>query len=193
MSALIGLFVGGKSRRMGGIPKGLLPAPGDGRSVARRLCDLCRTAIPQSELVLVGNAVAYGELGLEAIADDPSGVGPLGGLHALLKQGETKGSAFVFSLACDLPYVSAELLSRLANERLQAIALAPFLDDRWQPFFARYQPAAVRPRLSEMLVDSDHSLQAVFRRLGAGAERFTLSFDEERLLSDWDTPNDMHR
>src|SRR5262245_17154452 len=121
MSLRIGLFVGGRGLRMGGVAKGLLTLP-DGETVIGRLLRVCAQALPGSTPVLVGEAAAYAALGLRAIADAPSGVGPLGGLRALLADARQDGHAAALVLACDMPHVSAELVQRLAHERPDALA-----------------------------------------------------------------------
>ncbi|HEU4533063.1 MAG TPA: NTP transferase domain-containing protein, partial [Polyangiaceae bacterium] len=83
---LVGLFVGGRSTRMGGRPKGLLPTPdGAGPIVLRSARLVASLGWP---LVLVGEASAYRAVlpGVKAIDDAPAGVGPLGGLGALLAE-----------------------------------------------------------------------------------------------------------
>src|SRR6266550_4205108 len=76
-----GIFVGGQARRMGGEPKGVLIAPSGEAIVSRwrRMFDDLGVAT-----VLVGKSDAYADLGIESIEDDPPGIGPLGGLAALL-------------------------------------------------------------------------------------------------------------
>ena len=64
-----------------------------------------RAALPGVELVLVGAAEPYGALGLRAIADEPAGIGPLGGLGGLLSHA---GSGQVLALACDLPRLESQ-------------------------------------------------------------------------------------
>src|SRR5262249_42771698 len=55
----------------------------------------------------------YADLGVRVVADAIAGAGPLGGLYtALLDAGHDR----VLVLACDLPFVSAALLQRLATE-----------------------------------------------------------------------------
>ena len=93
MSApLVGIFVGGKGRRMGGVAKGLLTAPGGTATLVARLARVVREAFGEVDLVLVGSADAYAAQGLPSLADDPPGVGPIGGLSALLAEGRRRGS-----------------------------------------------------------------------------------------------------
>ncbi|MET0413737.1 MAG: NTP transferase domain-containing protein, partial [Polyangiaceae bacterium] len=81
---LFGILVGGQSRRMGGTPKGNLDA--GGQSIIARTIELCRALVPASaveRVLLVGDGSAY-DVAVPRLADAPAGVGPLGGLCALL-------------------------------------------------------------------------------------------------------------
>src|SRR5690606_41882655 len=51
------------------------------QTLVERLVGLAQKAAPSAELVLVGRSPAYDHLGLLALADRPSNVGPLGGLN----------------------------------------------------------------------------------------------------------------
>jgi molybdopterin-guanine dinucleotide biosynthesis protein A len=185
---LCGLFVGGRARRMGGIAKGLLPAPdGSGPLVARLVRHAAALGL---RCVLVGDAAAYGALGLPALADDPPGIGPLGGLRALLLAGRPSP---VLALACDMPYVSLALLQRLWREPAAgsgppAAVTAARRDGRWEPLCARYA-AAVLPVLDQALAAGERSFQALLRRLPV--HELVLSADERAELRDWDSPGDM--
>jgi len=180
---VVGLFVGGAARRMGGAPKGLLTAPG-GETIVERWRTLCGTV--GLRCFLVGEADAYARLGIERIADARPGAGPLGGLVGLLRAQPT---APVVAVACDMPFVTEALLRRLAFSTSTAAALAPWRDDLFEPLFARYDPTRVLPLAERQLAGDDLSMQRLLR--GAGAERLPLSSDEWPLLADWDEPSDV--
>jgi molybdenum cofactor guanylyltransferase len=179
---LLAIFVGGASRRMGGRPKGLLIAP-TGESIVERWRALA-TAVGLPS-VLVGQAGAYAHLGMETIPDEIPEAGPLAGLVALLR---SRPDVQVLAVACDMPYVTADLLSRLAFSESDAAVLAPWRDNRYQPLFARYERARVLPLAERQLAGGDRSLQKLLR--DAGARAFSLSAEEWPLLADWDEPAD---
>lgn len=185
---LIGLFVGGASRRMGGSPKGLLQLP-DGRSLIERLLSEVKKAAPGAPLFLVGRAEAYAHLRLSALSDSPTGIGPLGGLRALLLLAQAESRPNVLALACDLPFVSANLLKRLLLENPNAAALAPRVDGFWSAFTARYSVLAL-PSVDAALGAGEYGLQRLFERLGADATPLPVDSDERLELRDWDTPED---
>lgn len=186
-NVLFGVFVGGRARRMGGRAKGLIPSP-EGPPIIERATARCRAARPGAPIVLVGVNAAYGALGYEQLADDPVGIGPLGGLRALLRAGAARGTDVV-ALACDMPFLDERLLLRLLNEHQAAAACAPSVDGRWEPLFARYRPCAALEVVDALLAEGRHALHGVLVRLDAAS--LVLSSDERRSLCDWDSPTDV--
>ena len=186
---VVGLFVGGRGRRMGGVAKGNLLGY-DGRPLLSRLTSVVTLALPGAPIVLVGAAAAYADRGLRALEDTPVGVGPIGGLAALLTFAREQGHQSALALSCDLPYLDAGMIRRLASEFEDAHALAPREAERWSPLTARYAESAL-PAVLEGIAQGVHSLQRVFERLGAGARELPLSAEERRALRDWDRPEDM--
>jgi molybdopterin-guanine dinucleotide biosynthesis protein A len=187
-SACVGIFVGGRGLRLGGVAKGNLALP-SGERLAERLVTLCNQHLPDSKLVLVGAAEAYSSLGLPALADAPGGVGPLGGLRALLLHAEATGHAHALALACDLPYVGGRLLTRLWREAPDAHCLAPRDGELWQTLVARYAVASL-PALDATLAAGDRALQRFVGRLGERAVELAVDERERDELRDWDTPED---
>ncbi|MBI2393600.1 MAG: NTP transferase domain-containing protein [Deltaproteobacteria bacterium] len=190
-----GIFVGGASRRMGGRPKGLLPAPDGGEPLVLRAVRLVRevSAVP----VLVGDAAAYraalpelaGPLGVEELADDPPGIGPLGGLCALLSRAAP--GERVIAIACDMPYVGADDLRALIADPSTADVCAARRDDDapWEPLLARYDAARVLPVARAAIAAGERGLQRLFARLHVS--RFVPS--SPRAMDDWDEPDDVKR
>lgn len=176
---------------MGGAAKGLLELP-DGRRLLDRLLTEANAALPSGEIVLVGSAEAYESYGLTALCDAPAGIGPLGGLAALLLHAEATHSEACIALACDLPFVTRSLIGRLASERSDAVALAPRQGDVWEPLLARYRVSAL-PAVREAVSLDQRSLQKLFARLGASACALPLAESEARELFDWDAPDDLRK
>jgi molybdopterin-guanine dinucleotide biosynthesis protein A len=186
---LCGLFVGGKARRFGGIAKGWLETP-EGPSIVERTLALARAAIPGAAVVLVGEARAYEKLALDAIADAPPGIGPLGGLSALLAEAERRGARTALALACDMPFLSSDLIRRLCEVEPDAPVLAPRPPGQpWYALTARYA-IGVLPVLRAMIAEREHKLQRLFDRV-PGADALPLSESELGQLVDWDSVDDM--
>ena len=167
---------------MGGVAKGLLKAPSGETLVARwrRLFgELGLTA------VLVGRHEAYVDLDIECLADDPPDIGPLGGLVALLAR---TGHGRAIAVACDMPFVSLELLGKLASHAPSAAAVAPRHDGLWEPLFARYDASRVIAAAREHALRGERSLQHLLDAIGA--EALPLAAHELDELRDWDRPED---
>jgi molybdopterin-guanine dinucleotide biosynthesis protein A len=170
---------------MGGRAKGLIASP-EGPPIVERWERLLRDL--GHDVVLVGAHDAYAHLPVERIADEPPGIGPLGGLVALLRR--AAGSR-VLALACDMPYVSRGLVERLAGEAADAPILAPRREARWEPLFARYDATLVLPLAVSQThpASGSRSLQRLLDL--AGAVEMPLSPVEQRELDDWDSPGDV--
>jgi molybdopterin-guanine dinucleotide biosynthesis protein A len=183
VKAVAGVFVGGAAVRMGGLPKGLLRGP-DGATLVERW----RAMLEELGLavVLVGEADAYEHLGLPMLTDEPPGVGPLGGLVALLRHA---GDVPALAFACDMPFVSRALVERLLAAPPHASIVAPRRDARWEPLCARYDPARVLPLALARAASSHHSLQPLLDDAGAAA--LPLLPHEDAELRDWDSPADV--
>lgn len=190
---LIGVFVGGRARRMGGVPKGNLELAG--RTILERTLDVCRPAFDARHrapiIYLVGESSAYRAEGVRRLADDPAGVGPLGGLRALLLETIRRGARSALALAGDMPFLTRPLLERLWSERPDAAALAPREDGRWHPLFARYRASDVLPHVDAALAAGQTSLQIIFERLALQAAVMALSGSERDAIVDWDRPSDV--
>jgi molybdopterin-guanine dinucleotide biosynthesis protein A len=182
-----GVFVGGRSTRMGGRPKGLLAAP-EGGTLVERCCRVLAAA-GIDDVVLVGAQAAYAPLGLPMLDDAPPGTGPLGGILALLGYATRVRAPFAMVLACDMPFVSAGLITRLRDAPFAAV-VAPRRNGRWEPLCARYESGAAVTG-AQRLVTGDHSLQRWLDE--AGARELPLTEEEARELDDWDTPEDASR
>jgi molybdopterin-guanine dinucleotide biosynthesis protein A len=184
----IGIFVGGRGRRLGGVDKGNLKLA-HGETLSERLVARCRHAVPGAALVLVGAAGAYASLGLPALEDTPSGIGPLGGLRALLLDARARGQSHALALACDMPYLEAPLIARLASETREASFLAARDGELWQTLAARYAVDAL-PAVDAAIAAGERALQRVVGRLGARAVELVVSERERAELRDWDEPGD---
>lgn len=187
---LVGLFVGGRGSRLGGVAKGNLQNA-DGERVITGLIGACREALGDAELCLVGSVGEYSDLGLPALADAPGGVGPIGGLRALLLAAETRASPSVIALACDLPFVSAALLRRLAHEEPDAAFLSPRDGEFWQPLIARYDTKTALAVVDAALVAGERALKSVPARLGPRARALAIDERERLELRDCDSPQDL--
>ena len=176
-----GIFIGGAARRMGGFPKGRLPVAGSGQPIVLHLAALAQSL--DLPVVLVGEHAAYHDLGLPFVPDQPAGIGPLGGLAALLTA--ASGSE-VIALACDMPFVSAQILTRLLAVDLReadVVAVQTSPEAPLESFLARYRPTVLAP-LTQAIAHGERSLQRLLRSLRVVA--LPLSEAEQAVRKDWD-------
>jgi len=181
----VGVFLGGSGTRMGGVCKALLPLP-SGESILRRTLRIIGEA--GLEPVLLGPTPAIlaaldGQALPESVPDAAPNSGPLGGLVSLLDLGPDPALA----VAGDMPFITAQLLTRLQTESLRAAILAPRSGAYWEPLCARYDSRAVAQIARRRLEARELSLQGLLNEVGA----VCLSLDNQELLRDWDTPADM--
>lgn len=189
VQCVMGIFVGGNSSRMGGRPKGLLRSPLDAKlTLVQHFQELAQQL--GIECVLVGDKEEYAQFDLHTLSDKPAGVGPIGGLHALLDYSQTK-DASAAAVACDMPYVSLDLMRRLCTTPSDCPIVAPRdpKTQRWEPLFARYEPRRVIPIIHDRLSCHEHSLQSVLSL--APGETLPLSVEQWAMLRDWDEERDI--
>jgi molybdenum cofactor guanylyltransferase len=186
MDALIGaVLAGGRSSRIGA-PKATLELGGRplisyplAAMVAAGL-ETIVVAKPDSELPEMGNEV-WPE------PQEPSH--PLLGIVTALQRAAGRP---VLVCGCDMPFVTAELISHLAHR--DGPIVLPFAGGRYHPMLARYQPS-LAPALASAL-EQQRPLQQVVAASGPELidERGLAPFgDPERLLFNVNTPADLER
>ena len=137
------ILVGGRSSRMGRDKARLVL--GEKSFVERISGALSRITTRTS---LVGASASY-SLQIASVPDIFAEWGALGGLHAALANCKADWCAVV---ACDLPFVTAELFSRLASLREDFDAVVPIQEDgRQQPLCALYRTDACLARSEELI------------------------------------------
>lgn len=179
------ILAGGASSRMGR-NKALL-AIDDRRLIERVAAALRQVA---DDLFLVANdASPYAFLGLPAYADAVSGAGPLGGLLTALRQARQQ---HCLVLACDLPFVTPELLRFLATEAAGKPALALRTADGVQPLCAAYSKACL-PIVEQLLAGADYKMGMVLERAGAHIVDIAKTPFGDELLFNVNTPAELQR
>jgi molybdopterin-guanine dinucleotide biosynthesis protein A len=136
------ILVGGASSRMGSDKAHLLIA---GKTFVERIATTLRMVTPKVSVV----GGSFENLGVDSVKDVYPNWGALGGLHAALS---ACGSEWAAVLACDLPFVTADLLLRLAEHRSGCDAVVPRQeDDRPQPLCALYRIDPCRAAAAELI------------------------------------------
>jgi molybdenum cofactor guanylyltransferase len=133
------------------------------------------------------------ESGLPVVADVYPQWGALGGLHAALSACQREWAIVV---ACDLPFVTAELFGALYEKRLDHEAVVPVQqDNRPQPLAALYRVEPCRERASALIEDGRRRpldlLDAVRTRWVSFAEIRNLTRSEGFFVN-INTPSDYY-
>ena len=118
-------------------------------------------AVPAAELFISGNAHGpCAGAGVEILADKLPGLGPLGGLEAVLCRAS---HPFVLVLAIDLPAMTpAFLVSLIRAATASATGCVPRRAEWFEPLAAVY-PRTCLPLVEACLRDADRSMQRFVR------------------------------
>lgn len=153
--------------------------------VAERLHRICERV-----LVASGDGRRLGDLGIEQVADHPSGSGPLAGIAAGLIAAETPLVAVV---AVDMPWVEPRVLAILADRWQGEAAVVPLVDERVEPLHGVYAADAA-PRLERLLADGTRGVTHALSVLGArivGPEAWGELDATGTFVRDLDRPEDL--
>lgn len=152
MSVEAFILIGGRSSRLGR-PKALERV--GGQTLAERALRAVRDSRLADKITFVTGsevefAIEAARLDALFVFDLIEGRGPLGGLYTALSHAAGR---WVFILACDLPFVTAELICRLSEFRdNECGAVVPEQPDgRLQPLCSFYNAAITRPVVEEII------------------------------------------
>jgi molybdopterin-guanine dinucleotide biosynthesis protein A len=171
------ILIGGRSSRLG-TNKALVRL--GGLTLAERAVDVTRRALsPERVTMVAGSSTQFATdalaIDVPFIFDLYEGRGPLGGLHAALAYSQTP---WIFLLACDYPFISAELIRTLREEISDEFgAVVPRqADGRLQPLCAFYNVKRARPVVEEIILNKKSSppMHEIVRSLNP----LVVSFDK---------------
>lgn len=126
------LLAGGRASRMGGRDKAF--AAVDGEPIAVRTVRLLRELFPQV-IVSTARPERFRGLDVETVSDLFPGGGPLAGIHAAMRASR---QPFVFVVACDMPWLRANVIRFLVERAGDADAVVPEWEDDIEPLHALY-------------------------------------------------------
>lgn len=180
------ILAGGTSSRMGTNKAQLKLA---GRTFVACISDALSSIATSTRVVGASEEAASNDLRI--VPDVYTKWGALGGVHAALHACRAEWALIV---ACDLPFVSAELFGRLASLRGNFDAIAPVqADGRPQPLCALYRVAACLDPAQALIEKQERRprvlLQTVRTRWVA-SEEFSDLQNAAILLMNVNTPED---
>jgi len=183
------IVAGGQSRRMGGLPKGLVRR--DGETLARRSLALFRDLFGEL-LVVASDPAPWAGLSVRVVPDAIAGKGAPGGLHAALAAART---GWIFAAACDMPFLSAAAIGFLAARRGAAPAVLVEWERGLEGLHAFWSRAAL-PTVERMLREGDPSIRAIAAAVGARvvtAEEWRRVDPVGRSFENVNSPEDLRR
>jgi molybdopterin-guanine dinucleotide biosynthesis protein A len=183
------LLGGGRARRLGGTPKGLLRL--GGVAIATRSLGLFRELFGDA-LVVANDPAPWSGLGARVVPDVLPGKGAPGGLHAALSAARTP---WVFVAGCDMPFLAEKPIRHLAGLRAGAAAVVVQGERGLEGLHAFWSRAAL-PIVDRMLREGDPSIRAIAEAVGARvvtAEAWRAVDPAGRSFANANTPDDLAR
>ena len=188
------ILAGGGATRLGGADKASLVIGGR-RILDRQLAVL--TPITGDIRIVANAAARYADLGVPVVADAVNGAGPLGGVYTALVDARHEA---VLVLACDLPFVTAALVERLAAEYGrggQVDAVVPRSRRGLEPLCALYRKGCADA--ARRCLDGGELRMTAFlasvrvRELDLERDGSLAAEDEGTLFENVNTPHDYAR
>jgi len=153
------ILAGGRSQRMGGGDKGLLPL--GGKPLIAHVIERLRSQLPSLIINANGDPARFAQFGFPVVEDRITGYqGPLAGLQSAMRYALDMDDALrpghIVTVAADTPFFPADLVSRLMQaleEEKADIALATS-DGNLHPVFG-FWPVALEPDLTDWLASGE--------------------------------------
>jgi molybdenum cofactor guanylyltransferase len=151
---------GGKSTRMGGQPKALIPL--GGRSIVERVV-AALTPVVDDLLIVTNTPELYAFLGLPMVADVYPDHGSLGGIYSGLRA----AGQIAFTVACDMPFLHPEIIRLVVARAGEGDVVIPRVGEQLETMHAAYGKACLPP---------------IEKRLRAGRLKIVGFFDRVRVV-----------
>ncbi len=182
------ILAGGRARRFGGADKSTLRV-GPATILERQLDAL--DGLADRVYVVASDPAPFERYGLQVVPDRLPDAGALGGIHTALAEA---GSRHVLVIACDLPFLTAPLLARLAGlADDDHDAVVPRSSDGRQPLcavYARRLVERVRRQIEAGHLKIQELLEAI-RLREMGPEDLARFDPDGRLFHNVNTPGDL--
>ncbi len=184
------LVAGGRARRLGGMAKG--QARLEGVPIATRTIELFRLLFGEVRVV-ANDPAPWSDSGVVAVVPDAiPGKGAPGGLHAALSCATT---GWIFTAACDMPFLAEGPIRHLASLRGDAPAVL-VEGERGPEGLHAFWSRGILPTVERMLREGDPSLRAIATAVGARivpAVEWRVVDPGGRSFENANTPEDLRR
>lgn len=182
------VLAGGKSRRMGH-DKGLMLF--NGKPMIVHLLELANELV--TGVYISANNSKYEALGFPLIHDEIEGIGPIGGIRTCLKRSD---SQLNLVMACDIPYISKNLLQYLihAISRGYDLIIPYFHGTESQPLCAIYHKNMLEI-IDKQIADRNYKLKNLIPKSRAKKLIIddTLDFYHPMIFNNLNELDDMER
>jgi len=184
---IAGVLAGGGSTRMGQ-PKALLTLP-NGKTIIEHVVDTAGSVANQ--VVILGQACPFPEslAKLQVLPDGKPDSGPLAGLYSLLTYSKDQ---WTFLLACDMPFVTTQLLRKVAQQAQDNLDAIVFEKETGphtcHTCCAGYHPR-ILPTVTDELFEGESRMQSVLARVRQ--KLLKPNSDEIHMLTNANTPDDL--
>ncbi len=177
------ILAGGESRRMGQDKANLLLG---GQTLLQRVTDIVQ---PLFSDVIVSVRQPRADCDLLQVCDDPSNAGPLAGLAAGLERSKTP---WIFAVACDMPFITQQLIEYIAEFREDFGAVVPVVQGCPQPLAAFYATRNLAVLHEIHNGSGARSLRALLDKLEVRyVNEAEMQAADLRSFFDLDTPEDV--
>ncbi len=162
LSAVI--LTGGKSSRMGGRDKAMLPIAG--KPIVENTIEILKSIF--DEILIVTNEIRnYEYSGVAFVRDVIKGIGPLGGIYTGLCAVNKKAA---FIVACDMPFLNRGVILKIigAFKDSDCDVLLPRIGDRIEPLCAVYK-SFLKDEIQKYIRDNqDYSIKNFLKDVKVG-------------------------
>lgn len=177
------ILAGGESRRMGQDKAALLLG---GKPLLQHATCIVR---PLFENIIVSTRHIRTDCDLPQVCDDPRHAGPLAGLASGLAHSQT---AWVFVVACDMPFVTRQLIETIEKFRNGVDAVVPVVQDYPQPLAAFYATRILGELHELQHGGGKQSLRELLKKLTVRyVDETEMQATDPNNFFDLDTPQDV--
>ncbi len=137
----------------------------DGVPLIRRTLDLLRLVVGPDVVISTNEPELYFHLGVPLIGDTVKDAGPMGGIVSVL---EATGARELFVAACDMPFIKAEVVQYILDNRDKGgqLATVAIMDGRPHPLLAVYTRSLLGG-MRERLAEGRRSLTGMIEDMGS--------------------------
>jgi len=187
------ILAGGQARRLGGLNKaGLILQPGGASVLDRQLARLRR--VVDRTIIIANDAQRFNAPGIPVVHDMVPDGGALGALYTAV---HASGTDWTLVIACDMPFVSEQLLAHLVSVGRSVDIAIPCTARGYEPLCATYSRRSAG-ELRRLIDERRFRLSDVARIPGlsvheVGRQELETFGPEEVLFFNLNTPDDYAR